>query len=179
MKRFGSTIAVIMLAAWCASLVGCATLKEKLNPVRVYALTEFAAYNTAMQLAKNNPAAVESIAKARDGFCQLSGSGVWDIRRASEIALENGLYAFVSEEGDILIQGGLLLVDLFGPTIDLSQSDHAQAFVTASCNGLSKAVETATSVKPKVALAGTGSGADDPVWKALSERAKATRPARK
>lgn len=172
MKRFGLMTALCVLLTWAAALVGCKTISTTMNPARVYAMTEFAAYNTATQLIRDDSTRLPEIASARDGFCQLAGAETWNIRRAAEIALENGLYAFVSEDGDILIQGGLLLVDLFGPVIDLSTSDHARAFILASCSGLQKAVER-SSVRTGLA---SRANSQDSVYQELAQRTKATRP---
>ena len=171
MKRFGPMIAVCVLLAWAASIVGCATLKKVFNPARVYAITEFAAYNTATQLMRQDPTKRADIERARDGFCQLKEAKIWNVRTAADIALSNGLNAFVSDEGDILIQGGLLLVDLFGPALDLYADEHAQAFVTAGCSGLTKATEATM----KTGLA-SASAAKDAVWQDLALKAKLTRP---
>jgi hypothetical protein len=168
-----NAVCVLLLLAWAGSIVGCATLKKVFNPARVYALTEFAAYNTACQLIRQDATKKADIERARDGFCQLAAAGIWNIHTAADIALSNGLAAFVSDEGDILIAGGLLVVDLFGPTIDLSSDEHAKAFVTAGCSGLTKAV----AVSGKTALASAaGAQAQEAVWQDLAAKAKATRP---
>jgi hypothetical protein len=157
-----------------ATLIGCATFKKVLAPDRVYAVTEFAAYNTATQLLKQDATKRGPLELARNGFCDLNEKSVWDIRAATAIALDNGLQHMVSDEGDILIAGGLMLVDLFGPTLDLSVNAHAKAFISASCSGLTKALAVAAT--PAGLMTTTARKTGDAIWADLAAKAKATRP---
>lgn len=126
-----------------ALLSGCKSLNVSGTNavVRVQAITELSAYTTAKLALMKNPTNRVVLAKVQAGTAELVRASTWDLSTLASIATANGLSDLVSSEGQLILAGAPLLLDLFyGNRIDLKSSAYAEAVVRGVDGGLAKAL---------------------------------------
>jgi hypothetical protein len=134
------TLLTLMAAA--AIIAGCATPTPTNDAVvRVEAVAKLAAYTGTRALLIKKPESREALAKAGASLNLLASQERWDATAAALALSSAGLSALDTQEGQLVLTGTLLFLDMFGPQVDLKQSPYAKAFILGAQEGLALALE--------------------------------------
>lgn len=144
--RLYSLLAISLLAI----LTGCSTLTPTtVTPDRVQAVVKLGAYIYAR--AETDPARRVALAHARDGLQQLAEQQTWDIGAMVAIAQSNGLTFLTSDEGSLIVAGGLMFVDqVLNLKVDLRSQPYAKAVILGALDGLKLGMQGARGLGDEV-----------------------------
>ena len=114
------------------------------------------------------PETRESFTKAKVSLGLFISQANWDVTAAADVLVAAGIPALETDEGQLILTGSFLLLDLFGPSLDLKSSVYSEAFIRGASDGLGLALTNARVSRPSAL-------ASDPTKAQLESEARATR----
>jgi len=163
----------IVLAACALMFGGCATTGQNAETIaanarRVRSITKLGVYAGTKAALIKEPETRESFTKAKVSLDLFISQANWDVTAAADVLVAAGIPALETDEGQLILTGSFLLLDLFGPSLDLKSSVYSEAFIRGASGGLGLALTNARVSRPSAL-------ASDPTKAQLESEARATR----
>lgn len=134
------TTPIITLSAMLL-LAGCTTTPQNpdtiaANARRVQSVTRLSVYAGTKAALITKPETREAFIKANTALAAFVAQSNWNATAAANVLIEAGIPAVSTEEGQLVLTGSVLLLDLFGPTLDLRDNAYSEAFIRGASDGL-------------------------------------------
>jgi len=163
----------ILLASFAILLGGCTTPGQNADTVaanvrRVRSITKLGVYAGTKAALIKAPETRQSFERANESLGLFIAQANWDVTAAADVLVAAGIPALETDEGQLILTGSFLLLDLFGPSLDLKSSVYSEAFIRGASDGLTLALANAVVSRP-------ASLTTDPTKAQLEAQARATR----
>jgi hypothetical protein len=132
---------------------GCATIQNAIAPPRLYAISKLATFTSCVATAGEPKSAPhERWTSALTELDAMISANDWRTSRLGAALGKAGVSDMIGSEGQLVIAGGVALVDLFTKIIwQVDTSQYVQAVATGSRDGIDLALNDALS--PQASLA--------------------------